>query len=168
MRLIEEVFDTHRNHWITGVEYDEFTREFLRLYEDRDFLVEAAPILNKMREGIVVCGPNYEFRIYNEFLTSNIFFRRFSEAEPDKVRAKVSKIVKWVTEYPRGGDDMKAIAISHVALKLTEQEIRELEDVFVLTHLNMYVYRAKLRAFFDEFIEVLREQNGLYECEACF
>merc|ERR1712183_1084163 len=113
--LIEEVLDKHRNHWITGEEYDEFTKVFLRLYEDRDFLVEATPILNKMREGIVVSQSNYEFTIYNEFLKSDIFWKRFSEVEPDKIRAKVSKIVKWVTEYPCGGDDMKRIAISHVA-----------------------------------------------------
>jgi len=166
--LIEEVLDKHRNHWITGEEYDEFTKLFLRLYEDRDFLVEAAPILHKMREGIVVCEPNYEFLIYNEFMKSNIFIKRFSEVEPDKVRAKVSNIVKWVSEYPRSGEDMKTIAIPHVAFKLTEQEIRELEDVFALEHLKKYVYRAKLRAFFDEFIEVLRENNGLYENEDCF
>jgi len=51
---------------------------------------------------------------------------------------------------------MKTIAISYVAFKLTEQENREPEDVFSLAPLNRYVYQAKLRAFFDEFIEVLR------------
>eukprot|EP00495_Collosphaeridae_sp_1-RS-2012_P009723 TRINITY_DN9992_c0_g1_i1.p1 TRINITY_DN9992_c0_g1~~TRINITY_DN9992_c0_g1_i1.p1 ORF type:complete len:250 (-),score=60.47 TRINITY_DN9992_c0_g1_i1:13-675(-) len=121
--LIEKVIDKHRNHWITEAEYDEFTKEFLRLYEDRDFLVEAEPLLDKMRKGIVVCEPNLELYIYNVFLKSDIFAMRFSEVEPDKVRAKVSKIVKWVTEYPRGADEIKAIAIAHVALKLTEQEI---------------------------------------------
>jgi len=118
--LIEKVIDKHRNHWITEVEYDEFTKEFFRLYEDRDFLVEAEPILNKMRNGIVVSEPNIELHIYNEFLRSEIFVRRFSEVEPAKVRAKVSKIVKWVTEYPRCADEMKDVAISPVALKLTE------------------------------------------------
>jgi len=78
------------------VEYDEFTKEFLQLYEDRDFLVEAAPILNKMRDGILVCEPNYEYHIYNDFLKSDIFYKRFSGVEPDKVRAKVSKTVKWI------------------------------------------------------------------------
>jgi len=110
------------------MKYDEFTKVFLRWYVDRDFLVEAAPILDKMREEIVACEP--EFLIYNEFMKSNIFFSRLSEVEPDKVRTKVSKIVKWVSEYPRSGEDMKIIAILHVAFKLTEQEIRELVDVF--------------------------------------
>jgi len=107
------------------------------------------------------------YHIYNDFLKSDIFYKRFSGVEPDKVRAKVSKTVKWVTEYPRSEHDMKTIAISHVAFKLTEQEKRELEDVFSLAPLNRYVYQAKLRAFFDEFIEVLREFNGLFENEAC-
>jgi len=164
--LIENIIDKHRHHWITEVEYDEFTKEFLRLYEDRDFLVEAEPLLDKIRKGIVVCEPNIEFYIHNEFLKSHIFARRFSEVEPDKVRAKVSKIVKWVNEYPRGADEIKTIAISHAALKLTEQEIRELEDIFSLV--KHHIYRAKLRVLFDEFIDVLREYHGLHDTEAFF
>merc|ERR1712168_1707743 len=104
--------------------------------------------MGKIRNGIVVCEPNHEFHIYNEFLHSEIFYRRFSEVEPAKVRAKVSKIVKLVTEYPRGADEIKDIAISHAALKLTEQEIRDLEDVFSLVKHSGYVYRAKLRVLF--------------------
>jgi len=150
------------------VEYDEFTKEFLRLYEDRDFLVEAKPILNKMRDRIVISEHNLQIHIYNEFLKSEIFVRRFSEVEPAKVRAKVSKIVKCVTEYPHNADEIKDIAISHVALKLTEQEMRDLEDVFSLVKYKGNVYRAKLRVLFDQFIDVLRQYDGLYENEACF
>merc|ERR550534_216327 len=76
--LIQEVFDKHRNHWITGEEYDEFTREFLRLYENREFLVEAAPVLSEIRKRIVVFEPNHELYIYNQFLKSDIFLKRFS------------------------------------------------------------------------------------------
>jgi len=121
-----------------------------------------------MRNRIVISEHNLEIHIYNEFLKSEIFVWRFSEVEPAKVRAKVSKILKLVTEYPRGADEIKDIAISHVALKLTEQEIRDLEDVFSLVMYNRNVYRAKLRVFFDEFIDVLRQYHGLYEKEACF
>jgi len=42
--LMEMVIDKHKNLWISGKEYDEFTKEFLSLYEDRDFLLEAAPV----------------------------------------------------------------------------------------------------------------------------
>jgi len=42
--LMEMVIDKHKNLWISGKEYDEFTKEFLCLYEDSDFLLEAAPV----------------------------------------------------------------------------------------------------------------------------
>jgi len=75
------------------------------LYEDKDFLFEAALVLSEMRKRIVVFEPNNELYIYNQFLTSHIFANRFSEIEPKKIREIVFKIVKCVTEYPRSTDD---------------------------------------------------------------
>jgi len=161
--LMEMVIDRHKNHWISGEEYDEFTKEFLSLYEDRDFLYEAAPVLSEMRKRIVVFEPIHELYIYNQFLKSHIFATRFSEIEPKKLRAIVSKIVKCVTEYPRSTDDIRTVAISHIALKLTELEIRELEDVFSFVKQNTYEYRAKLRVAFNVFIDTVREFHGLIE-----
>jgi len=161
--LMEMVIDKHKNQWISGEEFDEFTKEFLSLYEDRDFLVEAAPVLSEIRKQMVVFEPNHELHIYNEFLTSRIFAIRFSEVKPEKVRAIVSKIVKCVTEFPRSTDEIRTIAISHVALNLTEHEIRELEDVFSFVKHNTYEYRAKLRLAFNMFIDTVREFHGLIE-----
>jgi len=43
---------------------------------------------------MVVIEPNHELYVYNKFLTSHIFAIRFSEIEPENLRAIVSKIVK--------------------------------------------------------------------------
>jgi len=43
---------------------------------------------------MVVIEPNHELHVYNKFLTSHIFAIRFSEIEPENLRAIVSKIVK--------------------------------------------------------------------------
>jgi len=161
--LMEMVIDKHKNYWISGEEYDEFTKEFLSLYEDRDFLVEAAPVLSEMRKRMVVVEPNHELYIYNRFLTSHIFANRFSEIEPAKIRSIVSRIVNCVTDFPRSTDEIRTIAISHIALKLTELEIRELEDVFSFVKHTTYEYRAKLRLSFNVFIDTVREYHGLIE-----
>jgi len=161
--LMEMVIDEYKNYWISGEEYDEFTQEFLSLYEDRDFLLEAAPVLSEMRKRIVVFEPNRKLHIYNKFLTSHIFAYRFSEIEPGKIRSIVSRIVNCVTDFPRSTDEIRTIAISHIALKLTELEIRELEDVFSFVKHPTYEYRAKLRLTFNVFIDTVREYHGLIE-----
>jgi len=61
--LIQEVIDQHRLMWISADEYDEFTKVFLELYEDKDFLTEVAPVRKKMRESLIVSEPNYELQI---------------------------------------------------------------------------------------------------------
>jgi len=161
--LMEMLIDKHKNYWISEEEYDEFIKEFLSLYEDRDFLNEAAPVLSEVRKRMVVFAPNHELHVYNQFLTSRIFAIRFSDIEPEKLRAIVSKMVKCVTDFPRSTDDIRTIAISHITLKLTELEIRELEDVFSFVKHNTYEYRAKLRLAFNFFIDTVREYHGLIE-----
>jgi len=149
--LMDMVIDRHKNHWISGEEYDEFTKEFLSLYEDRDFLLEAAPVLSEMRKRMVVFEPNHALHIYNKFLSSHIFANRFSEIEPGKIRSIVSRIVNCAIDFPRS------------TVKLTELEIRELEDVFSLVKYTTYEYRAKLRLTFNLFIDTVREYHGLIE-----
>jgi len=161
--LMKMVIDKHKNYWISGEEYDEFTKEFLSLYEDGDFLLEAAPVLNEVRKRMVVFAPNHELHVYNQFLTSRIFAIRFSDIEPEKLRAIVSKMVKCVIDFPRSAEEIRTIAISHIALKLTELEIRELEDVFSFVKYATYEYRAKLRLAFNLFIDTVREYDGLIE-----
>jgi len=94
------VIDKQKNLWTSGEEFDEFTNEFLSVYEDRDFLLEAAPVLSEIRKRMVVFEPNHELYVYNNFQTSHIYAIRFSEIEPEKLRAIVSKIVKCVTDFP--------------------------------------------------------------------
>jgi len=161
--LMEMVIDKHKNYWISGEEYDEFTKEFFSLYEDRDFLLEAAPVLNEMRERMVDFEPTHGLNIYNKFLTSHIFANRFSEVEPERIRSIVSRIMNCVTYFPRSTDEIRTIAISHIALNLTEREIRELEDVFSFEEYTTYEYRAKLRLALNVFIDTVREYDGLIE-----
>merc|ERR1719195_2572950 len=165
--LMEMVIDKHKNYWISGDEFDEFTKEFFSVYEDRDFLVEAAPVLSEMRKRMVVFKPNHGLYIYNKFLTSHNFANRFSEIEPVKIRSIVSRIVNCVTDFPRSTDEIRTIAISHIVLKLTELEIRELEDVFSFVKYPTYEYRAKLRLAFNLFIDTVREYHGLIEEKTC-
>jgi len=61
--LIEEVIAKHKLMWISGAEYDEFTKVFLELYYDRDFLTEAAAVRKKIRDGMTVREPNYELQV---------------------------------------------------------------------------------------------------------
>jgi len=126
-------------------------------------LLEAAPVLSEMRKRMVVFGPNHGFYIYNIFLISHIFANRFSEIEPGKIRSIISRTVNCVTDFPRSRDEIRIIAISHIALKLTELEIRELEDLFSFVKHNTYEYRAKLRLAFNLYIDTIREYHGLIE-----
>jgi len=71
--------------------------------------------------------------------------------------------VKCVTEYPSSTDEIKTVAISHIALKHTELEIRDLEDVFYFVKHNTCEYRAKLGVAFNAFINTVRGFHGLTE-----
>jgi len=71
--FMEMVIDKHKNHWISGEEYDEFAYEFLSLYGDRDFLPGAAPVISALRKLMVVFEINHALHIYNNFLTSHYF-----------------------------------------------------------------------------------------------
>jgi len=57
-KLVQEIISKHELMWISSVEYDEFTKLFLELYEDRDFQTEAAPVRKQIGEGLVVSELN--------------------------------------------------------------------------------------------------------------
>jgi len=61
--FIEEVIAKHKLMWISADEYDEFTKVFLELHYDRDFLTEAAAIRKKIRDGMIVSEPNNAVQI---------------------------------------------------------------------------------------------------------
>merc|ERR1719193_1044064 len=61
--LIEKVIAKHKLMGITADEYDEFTKVFLELHYDRDFLTEAAAIRKKMRDGMIVSEPKNAVQI---------------------------------------------------------------------------------------------------------
>jgi len=62
-KFIEDVIAKNKLMWISADEYDEFTKVFLELHYDRDFLTEAAAVRKKVRDGIIVPEPNYAIQI---------------------------------------------------------------------------------------------------------
>jgi len=62
-KLVKEIITKHELMWISSAEYNEFTKLFLQLYEDSDFLTEAAPVRKQIGEGLIVSEPNYQLQI---------------------------------------------------------------------------------------------------------
>lgn len=47
--------------------------------------------------------------------------------EPRNIKMIIERVVKLIEEYPRGENEVKALAKSHVYLKLSELELLEFE-----------------------------------------
>merc|ERR1719193_1311603 len=62
-KFIEEVIAKHKLMWISADVYDEFTKVFLELHYDRDFLTEAAAVRKKLRDGMIVSEPKNAVQI---------------------------------------------------------------------------------------------------------
>jgi len=62
-KLVKEIISKHELMWISSIEYYEFTKLFLELYEDKDFLTEAAAVRKEIGEGLIVSKLNYELQI---------------------------------------------------------------------------------------------------------
>jgi len=81
--------------------------------------------------------------------------------KPTNIKLIISRIVKLITEYPQGSEEVKVLAKSHVHLKLSELELMELERVFLSVEERTREYLAKMRTVFGDFTRYLREQNGI-------
>jgi len=66
-----------------------------------------------------------------------------------------------IKEYPSGVDQVKALAKSHVHLKLSELELMEFESIFLSVKERTKEYHAKLRVIIGDFTKYLRENNGI-------
>jgi len=160
-KLVNEIISIHEFMWISSIEYDEFTKLFLELYEDRDFLTEAAPVRKQIGEGLIVSKLNYELQIWRAFNKNDILLKRFAGVEQHSIKIIISQIVKLINEYPMGVEQVEALAKSHVHLKLSELELMELERVFLSVKERTREYHAKLRVVFGDFSKHLREHNGI-------
>jgi len=159
--LVNEIISKHELMWISATEYDEFTKLFLELYEDRDFLTEAAPIRKQIGDGMIVSALNYELQIYRAFNKNAILLKRFKGVEPNKIKIIIQRIVKLIKEYPSGVAQVRSLAKSHVHLKLSELELMELERVFLSVKERTREYHAKMRVVFGDFSRHLCENNGI-------
>merc|ERR1719228_669758 len=95
-KLVNEIISKHELMWISSVEYDEFTKVFLELYEDRDFLTEAAPVRKQIGEGLIASEPSYKLQIWRAFNENGILLKRFSGVEPLVIKIIISQIVKLI------------------------------------------------------------------------
>merc|ERR1719318_228452 len=159
--LVNEIISTHKLMWISAAEYGEFTKMFLELFEDRDFLTEAAPITNKIGDSLIVSARNYELQIWRAFNLNGIILKRFSEMKPTNIKIIIQRILKLIKEYPEGVDEVKSLAKSHVHLKLSELELMELEAIFLSVKEKTREYHAKVRCVFEDFSRHLREHDGI-------
>jgi len=162
-KLVSEIISKHELMWISSEEYEEFTKQFFELYEDRDFLTEAAPVRKQIGDGLIVSELNYELQIWRVFNKNDLLLKRFAEVEPRDIKTILSQILKLITEYPMGVDQVKSLAKSHVHLKLSELELLELERVFLSVKERTREYHAKMRVVFGDFSRHLREHNGVSE-----
>jgi len=162
-KLIKEIISKHELMWISPVEYEEFTKLFLELYEDRDFLIEAAPVRKQIGEGMTDSLINYKLQIWSAFNKNNILLKRFVGVEPNDIKIIILQILKLIMEYPKGVEQVKSLAISHVHLKLSELELMELERVFLSVKERTREYHAKIRVLFGDFSRHLRQHNGISE-----
>merc|ERR1719376_398905 len=85
-KLVKEIISKHELMWISSVEYDEFTKLFLELYEDRDFLTEAATVRKQIGEGLTVSKRNYKVEIWRAFNKNDILLKRFAGVEPEYIK----------------------------------------------------------------------------------
>jgi len=150
-KLVNEIISKHQLMWISSVEYDEFTKRFLELYEDRDFITEAAPVRKKIGEGLIVSKLNYGLQIWMAFNKNDILLKRFVGVEPHYIKIIISRIAKLIKEYPQGVEQVKSLAKSHAHLKLSELELMELERVFLSVKERTREYHSKLRMVFGDF-----------------
>jgi len=162
-KLIKEIISIHELMWISPVEYEEFTKLFLELHEDRDFLIEAGPVRKQIGEGLTVSYLSYKLQIWSAFNKNDILLKRFVGVEPHDIKIIISKIVKLIMEYPKGVEQVKSLAKSHVHLKLSELELMELERVFLSVKEKTREYHAKVRIVFGDFSRHLREHHGISE-----
>jgi len=159
--LIEEVIAKHKLMWISAEEYDEFTKVFLELHYDRDFLSEAAAVRKKLRDAIIVPEPNYALQVWRAFIKNDILAKRFADVEPRNIKIIIEGMIKLIEEYPRGANELEDLAKSHVYLKLSELELMEFERTFLSVKEITKEYRAKLRVVFGDFTKHLRDNNGI-------
>merc|ERR1719193_2594157 len=76
----------HKLMWISADEYDEFTKVFLELHYDRDFVTEAAAVRKKIRDGMIISEPKHALQIHRVFLKNHILAKRFSQVEPRNIK----------------------------------------------------------------------------------
>jgi len=81
--------------------------------------------------------------------------------KPRNIKIIIEQIVKLIEEYPKGADEVKELAKSHVYLKLSELELLELERTFLSVKEKTKEYHAKVRVVFGDFTEHLRNNNGI-------
>merc|ERR1719341_2090187 len=142
--LVNDIICRHELMWISAAEYNEFTKLFLELYEDKDYLSEAHPVRKQIGDGMIVSALNYELQIYSAFNKNAILLKRFEGVKPDGIKIIIQRIVKLIMEYPLGVEQLKSLAKSHVHLQLSELELMELE-----------------RVVFGDFSRHLRQHNGI-------
>merc|ERR1719193_1049738 len=157
--LIEKVIAKHKSMWISADEYDEFTKVFLELHYDRDFVTEAAAVRKKIRDGMIISEPKYALQIWRVFIKNDILVKRFSQVEPRNIKMIIERMVKLIENYPRGANELKALARSHVYLKLSELELMEFERTFLSVKEKTREYHAKVRVVFGDFTKHLRDNK---------
>jgi len=162
-KLIKEIISKHEVMWISPVEYEEFTKLFFELYEDRNYLIEAALVRKQIGDGLAVSFLNHKLQIWSAFNKNDILLKRFVGVEPHDIKIIISQILKLIMEYPNGVEQVKSLAKSHAHLKVSELELMELERVFLSVKERTREYHAKIRVLFDDFSRHLREHNGISE-----
>jgi len=70
-------------------------------------------------------------------------------------------MLKLIEEYPKGENELKDLAKSHVYLKLSELELMEFERTFLSVKEITKEYHAKLRVVFGDFTKHLHDSNGI-------
>jgi len=81
--------------------------------------------------------------------------------EPRNIKMIIERMVKLIEEFPRGANELKGLAKSHVYLKLSELELMEFERTFLSVKEKTREYHAKVRVVFGDFTKHLRENNGI-------